>query len=176
MGVMSADENDVPLDFEAIRKTGCLGLDPAALTVMDDQTSMVNYLYNTLAVLRPRELRPVHPLPRGDDLDVQDLQADQGRRRTAGGPRRPRSDGRQHGPDPRDHHLRPGRRRRLADQERDGQVPARDGRVHPDPPGGPADGLPAPEGDRRRGLRRRVQRVARDPAGPAAALRSPHSS
>src|SRR4051794_21389974 len=47
MGVMSADEQDVPLDFEEIRKTGCLGLGTAALTVMDDQTSMVDYLYNT---------------------------------------------------------------------------------------------------------------------------------
>ncbi|WP_435005846.1 NADH-quinone oxidoreductase subunit NuoF [Tundrisphaera lichenicola] len=47
MGVMSADEQDVPLDFEEIRKTGCLGLGTAAVTVMDDQTSMVDYLYNT---------------------------------------------------------------------------------------------------------------------------------
>jgi NADH-quinone oxidoreductase subunit F len=47
MGVMSADEQDVKLDFEDIKKTGCLGLGTAALTVMDDQTSMVDYLYNT---------------------------------------------------------------------------------------------------------------------------------
>lgn len=47
MGVMSAEEQDVKLDFEEIRKTGCLGLGTAAVTVMDDQTSMVDYLYNT---------------------------------------------------------------------------------------------------------------------------------
>ncbi len=47
MGVMSADELDVKLDFEDIKKTGCLGLGTAAVTVMDDQTSMVDYLYNT---------------------------------------------------------------------------------------------------------------------------------
>jgi len=47
MGVMSADEQDVPLDFEAIPRTGCLGLGTAAVTVMDDTTSMVDYLYNT---------------------------------------------------------------------------------------------------------------------------------
>ncbi len=47
MGVMSADEMDVKLDFEDIKKTGCLGLGTAAVTVMDDQTSMVDYLYNT---------------------------------------------------------------------------------------------------------------------------------
>ncbi|WP_435018954.1 NADH-quinone oxidoreductase subunit NuoF [Tundrisphaera sp. TA3] len=46
MGVMSADEFDVKLDFEDIRKTGCLGLGTAALTVMDETTSMVDYLYN----------------------------------------------------------------------------------------------------------------------------------
>ena len=47
MGVMSADEQDIKLDFEDIKKSGCLGLGTAALTVMDDQTSMVDYLYNT---------------------------------------------------------------------------------------------------------------------------------
>jgi NADH-quinone oxidoreductase subunit F len=47
MGIMSADELDVKLDFEDIRKTGCLGLGTAAVTVLDDQTSIVDYLYNT---------------------------------------------------------------------------------------------------------------------------------
>jgi NADH-quinone oxidoreductase subunit F len=47
MGVMSAAELDTKLDFEDIRKTGCLGLGTAAVTVMDDHTSMVDYLYNT---------------------------------------------------------------------------------------------------------------------------------
>lgn len=47
MGLMSAAELDVKLDFEDIRKTGCLGLGTAAVTVMDDHTSLVDYLYNT---------------------------------------------------------------------------------------------------------------------------------
>ncbi len=47
MGVLSADELDVKLDFEDLRKTGCLGLGTAAVTIMDDQTSMIDYLYNT---------------------------------------------------------------------------------------------------------------------------------
>jgi NADH-quinone oxidoreductase subunit F len=47
MGLMSAAELDVKLDFEEIRKTGCLGLGTAALTVMDDRTSVMDYLYNT---------------------------------------------------------------------------------------------------------------------------------
>jgi NADH-quinone oxidoreductase subunit F len=46
MGVMSAAELDTKLDFEDIRKTGCLGLGTAAVTVIDDHTSMVDYLYN----------------------------------------------------------------------------------------------------------------------------------
>ena len=90
-----------------------------------------------LPLLRPRELRPVHPLPRGDDLVLQDPEADQGRRRPARRPRRHGPAGQEHGHHPRHHHLRPGRRRRLADQERDGQVPARAGRVHPDAPAAP---------------------------------------
>src|SRR5579864_1056786 len=47
MGLLSAAELDTPLDFEALRKPGCLGLGTAAVTVMDDQTSMLDYLYNT---------------------------------------------------------------------------------------------------------------------------------
>jgi NADH-quinone oxidoreductase subunit F len=47
MGLLSAEELDVPLDFESLRKPGCLGLGTAAVTVIDDQTSIVDYLYNT---------------------------------------------------------------------------------------------------------------------------------
>lgn len=47
MGILSDDELDVRLDFEDIRKTGCLGLGTAALTVLDDQTRIIDYLYNT---------------------------------------------------------------------------------------------------------------------------------
>ncbi len=46
MGLLSASEFDVPLDFEEIRKPGCLGLGTAAVTVMDETTSMIDYLYN----------------------------------------------------------------------------------------------------------------------------------
>jgi NADH-quinone oxidoreductase subunit F len=47
MGLLSADELDTPLDFESLRKPGCLGLGTAAVTVIDDQTSIIDYLYNT---------------------------------------------------------------------------------------------------------------------------------
>lgn len=46
MGFLSADELDVPLDFAGPGKAGCLGLGTAALVVIDDQTSMVDVLYN----------------------------------------------------------------------------------------------------------------------------------
>lgn len=46
MGILSAADLDTKLDFEEIRKPGCLGLGTAAVTVMDDHTSMVDYLYN----------------------------------------------------------------------------------------------------------------------------------
>jgi NADH-quinone oxidoreductase subunit F len=47
MGLLSADELDTPLDFESLRKPNCLGLGTAAVTVFDDRTSIIDYLYNT---------------------------------------------------------------------------------------------------------------------------------
>jgi len=46
MGFLSADELDTPLDFAGPGKVGCLGLGTAAIVVVDDQTSMVDVLYN----------------------------------------------------------------------------------------------------------------------------------
>lgn len=47
MGFLSANELDTPLDFNGPGKVGCLGLGTAAVIVIDDQTSMVDVLYNT---------------------------------------------------------------------------------------------------------------------------------
>ena len=47
MGILKKEEFDVPLDFEEIKKTGCLGLGTAAVTVMDETTRIIDYLYNT---------------------------------------------------------------------------------------------------------------------------------
>jgi NADH-quinone oxidoreductase subunit F len=47
MGLLSASELDVPLDFEALRPTGCLGLGTAAVTVIDDHTPILDVLINT---------------------------------------------------------------------------------------------------------------------------------
>jgi NADH-quinone oxidoreductase subunit F len=46
MGVMTEKELDTPLDFAGPGRVGCLGLGTAAVTVMDDQTRMVDVLYN----------------------------------------------------------------------------------------------------------------------------------
>src|SRR5215470_16225389 len=46
MGFLSAAELDTPLDFEGPGKVGCLGLGTAAVVVIDDQTNMVDVLYN----------------------------------------------------------------------------------------------------------------------------------
>jgi len=47
MGLLKLDEFDTKLDFEDLKKTGCLGLGTAAVTVLDDHTKIMDYLYNT---------------------------------------------------------------------------------------------------------------------------------
>jgi NADH-quinone oxidoreductase subunit F len=47
MGFMTEAEFDTPLDFNGPGKVGCLGLGTAAVTVFDEQTSIVDVLYNT---------------------------------------------------------------------------------------------------------------------------------
>jgi NADH-quinone oxidoreductase subunit F len=46
MGLMTEKELDTPLDFAGPGKVGCLGLGTAAVTVIDDQTRIVDVLYN----------------------------------------------------------------------------------------------------------------------------------
>lgn len=46
MGLMTEKEFDTPLDFNGPGKVGCLGLGTGAVTVFDDQTSIVDVLYN----------------------------------------------------------------------------------------------------------------------------------
>jgi len=47
MGIMTEAEFDTQLDFNGPGKVGCLGLGTAAVTVFDEQTSIVDVLYNT---------------------------------------------------------------------------------------------------------------------------------
>lgn len=46
MGVMTEAEFDTPLDFNGPAKVGCLGLGTAAVTVFDEETSIVDVLFN----------------------------------------------------------------------------------------------------------------------------------
>jgi NADH-quinone oxidoreductase subunit F len=46
MGLMTEAEFDIPLDFAGPGKVGCLGLGTAAVTVFDEETSVVDVLYN----------------------------------------------------------------------------------------------------------------------------------
>ncbi|GIW93011.1 MAG: NADH-quinone oxidoreductase subunit F 2 [Pirellulaceae bacterium] len=47
MGFLSGEELDCPLDFNGPGRYGCLGLGTAAVVVIDDQTSMIDVLYNS---------------------------------------------------------------------------------------------------------------------------------
>ncbi|HMF17854.1 MAG TPA: NADH-ubiquinone oxidoreductase-F iron-sulfur binding region domain-containing protein [Gemmataceae bacterium] len=46
MGIMTEKEFDTPLDFNGPGKVGCLGLGTAAVTVFDEETSIVDVLGN----------------------------------------------------------------------------------------------------------------------------------
>jgi NADH-quinone oxidoreductase subunit F len=46
MGFITAAEFDMPLDFNGPGRYACLGLGTGAVTVVDDQTSMVDVLHN----------------------------------------------------------------------------------------------------------------------------------
>lgn len=47
MGLLTADEFDCPLDFAGPGRYGCLGLGTAAVVVMDETVSMVDFLHNS---------------------------------------------------------------------------------------------------------------------------------
>jgi NADH-quinone oxidoreductase subunit F len=47
MGLLTASEFDCPLDFNGPGQYGCLGLGTAAVVVMDETTSMVDFLHNS---------------------------------------------------------------------------------------------------------------------------------
>lgn len=47
MGVLGPEELDCPLDFNGPGKYGCLGLGTAAVVVMDETVSMVDFLHNS---------------------------------------------------------------------------------------------------------------------------------
>ena len=47
MGLLTEAELDTPLDFAALGRVDCLGLGTAAVVVMDETVSMVDFLHNS---------------------------------------------------------------------------------------------------------------------------------
>lgn len=47
MGILTEAELDTPLDFSGPGRAGCLGLGTAAVVVMDETVSMIDFLYNS---------------------------------------------------------------------------------------------------------------------------------
>ena len=134
MGLLSADELDTPLDFESLRKPGCLGLGTAAVTVIDDKTSIVDYLYNTSRFFAHESCGQCTPCREGTGWMYKMI-----KRIRSGGGRIEDLDimlqmANNMGIIARHDHLRAGRRRRLAGQERDHQVPGRARGLHPTAP------------------------------------------
>ncbi len=67
MGFLSADELDTPLDFNGPGKAGCLGLGTAAVIVIDDQTSMVDVLFNSCRFFAHESCGQCTPCREGTD-------------------------------------------------------------------------------------------------------------
>jgi NADH:ubiquinone oxidoreductase subunit F (NADH-binding) len=65
---MTEDELDTPLDFAGPGTVGCLGLGTAAVVVVDETVSIVDFLHNSCRFFRTRVLRSVHAMPRGYKL------------------------------------------------------------------------------------------------------------
>ena len=87
MGVLGPDQLDIKLDFDDVRfRGGCLGLGTAGMIVMNEHTRHGGGAAQLRTVLRPRELRAMHALPRGIGVDGEDNEPNIGRRRTGAGP------------------------------------------------------------------------------------------
>lgn len=72
-GVMTADELDTPLDFAAPLKVGCLGLGTAGVIVLDETTSMVEFLLNSCRFFAHESCGQCTPCREGTHWSVQML-------------------------------------------------------------------------------------------------------
>ena len=124
-GLMTAAEFDTPLDFTGPLKVGCLGLGTAARSC---STKRIRWSISctTVAASSPtKAAASARPAAKARTGRCDMLRADQGRHGPAEGPGSAAGDRRLDRHHSRHDDLRPGRRRRLADQERDPQVPRR---------------------------------------------------
>ena len=124
MGFLSANELDTKLDFEGPGKVGCLGLGTAAVVVIDDQTSMVDVLYNCCRFMSHESCGQCTPCREGTSWMTKILE------RIRSGPRevgrhRPAARSRElDGDHSGDDDLRAVGRSGVAGEERDHEVPA----------------------------------------------------
>ena len=72
--VLTAEDLDVPYDFDSLAKAGSM-LGSGAIIVVDDSTPIVDVGAEGRQVLPPRVLRQVHAVPRGHQLDGEDARA-----------------------------------------------------------------------------------------------------
>ena len=129
--MLTAAELDTPLDFSGPLKAGCLGLGTACVVVLDETYSMVDFLHNSCRFFAHESCGQCTPCREGTHWALQMVE-----RIKAGRGRLMDLDllleiGDIDRHDARHDDLRPGRRRRLADQERHPQVPRRIRRLHP---------------------------------------------
>ena len=88
---------DLPLDKPTVDKAGSM-LGSGAIVVMDETTDIVKAALADRALLRPRVVRQVHPVPRGHDVAGAHPRPHPRGQRAAGGPRPAARRVRQHQP------------------------------------------------------------------------------
>ena len=81
--VLTADDLDIPYDFDSMAKAGSM-LGSGAIIIVDDSHPVLD---EAGQVLRARVVRQVRAVPRGHELDGQDAAADRVRRGNPDGPR-----------------------------------------------------------------------------------------
>ena len=73
MGLLTAAEFDCPLDFTGPGKYGCLGLGTAAVVVMDETVSMVDFLHNSCRFFAHESCGQCTPCREGTNWSVKML-------------------------------------------------------------------------------------------------------
>jgi len=74
MGLLTAAELDVPLDFVGPVKAGCLGLGTAAVVVLDETVRMVDFLHNSCRFFKHESCGQCTPCREGTDWALQMLE------------------------------------------------------------------------------------------------------
>lgn len=73
MGLLTASEFDCPLDFNGPGRYGCLGLGTAAVVVMDEATSMIDFLHNSCQFFEHESCGQCTPCREGTHWSLQML-------------------------------------------------------------------------------------------------------